>query len=149
MTVAQNRILSRRVAPAPEPDGTPRRSGAFSLKFWIGIAISVVFLYLALRGQDFGALWRAMREASYVWLIPAIGCYFVGVVIRTYRWHILLRSTANIPMRRLWPVIVIGYMANNILPLRAGELVRTYVLSEREKVSRSATLATIVVERVF
>ncbi|MDQ6905617.1 MAG: flippase-like domain-containing protein [Chloroflexota bacterium] len=149
MTVAQNRILSRRVVRSPEPDGAPRRSGAFSLKFWIGIAISVVFLYLALRGQDFGALWRAMREASYVWLIPAIGCYFVGVVIRTYRWHILLRSTANIPMRRLWPVIVIGYMANNILPLRAGELVRTYVLSEREKVSRSATLATIVVERVF
>ncbi len=149
MTLTQDRIFSRPATRDPAPDDPPRRSGAFSLKFWIGIAISVVFLYLALRGQDFGALWKAMREASYAWLIPAILCYFVGVVIRTYRWHILLRSTRDIPMRRLWPVIVIGYMANNILPLRAGELVRTYVLSEREKVSRSATLATIVVERVF
>lgn len=149
MTLAQDRILPQRAARTPIPDGAPRRSGAFSRKFWIGIGISVVFLYLALRGQNFGALWTAMREASYAWLIPAILCYFLGVVIRTYRWHILLRSTREIPMRRLWPVIVIGYMANNILPLRAGELVRTYVLSEREKVSRSATLATIVVERVF
>jgi len=149
VTLTQDRIIPRRATREPAPDDPSRHSGAFSLKFWIGIAISVVFLYLALRGQDFGALWKAMREASYAWLIPAIGCYFVGVVIRTYRWHILLRSTRDIPMRRLWPVIVIGYMANNILPLRAGELVRTYVLSEREKVSRSATLATIVVERVF
>ncbi|MCA1724264.1 MAG: flippase-like domain-containing protein, partial [Thermomicrobia bacterium] len=149
MTVAQDRILPRRAAREPASADPPRRSGAFSLKFWIGIAISVLFLYLALRGQNFSALWTAMREASYAWLLPAILCYFAGVVIRTYRWHILLRSTCDIPMRRLWPVIVIGYMANNILPLRAGELVRTYVLSEREKVSRSATLATIVVERVF
>ncbi len=149
MTLTQDRILPRRATREPAPNDPPRRSGAFSPKFWIGIAVSIVFLYLALHGQDFGALWKAMREASYAWLIPAILCYFLGVVIRTYRWHILLRSTREIPLRRLWPVIVIGYMANNILPFRAGELVRTYVLSEREKVSRSATLATIVVERVF
>jgi uncharacterized protein (TIRG00374 family) len=150
VTVIQDRTLPRRTTVRePAPEGAPRRSGAFSVKFWIGIAVSIVFLYLALRGQDFGALWTALREASYVWLIPAILCYFLGVVIRTYRWHVLMRSTCEIPVRRLWPVIVIGYMANNVLPLRAGELVRTYVLSEREKVSRSATLATIVVERVF
>ncbi|HEY7910166.1 MAG TPA: lysylphosphatidylglycerol synthase transmembrane domain-containing protein [Thermomicrobiales bacterium] len=151
MTVISQRILARRAArqPTPAPEESPRRPGAFSLKFWLGIGISVVFLYLALRGQNFNALWTALREASYAWLIPAILCYFAGVIIRTYRWHVLLRSTQVIPVRRLWPVIVIGYMANNVLPLRAGELVRTYVLSEREKISRSATLATIVVERVF
>lgn len=150
MTIAQDRPFPRRVAVrGPEPDGSPRGAGAFSLKFWIGIAISAVFLYLALRGQDFGRLWTSLREASYAWLVPAVLVYLIGVAIRTYRWHILLRSTKPIPVRRLWPVIVIGYMANNVLPLRAGELVRAYVLSEREKVSRSATIATIVVERVF
>lgn len=149
MTVLPQRILARRTVRQPEPEEAPRRSGTFSRKFWLGIGISIVFLYLALRGQHFDALRMALTEASYIWLIPAILCYFAGVIIRTYRWHVLLRSTRAIPMRRLWPVIVIGYMANNVLPLRAGELVRTYVLSEREKVSRSATLATIVVERVF
>ncbi len=63
MTLAQDRILPQRAARTPLPDGTPRRNGALSLKFWIGISISIVFLYLALRGQDFGALWTAMREA--------------------------------------------------------------------------------------
>jgi len=149
VTAIQRTLAQRRALPEPSPDDAPRRAGAFSPKFWIGIAISVIFLYLALRGQNFAELWRAMREAAYAWLIPAILCYFLGVVVRTYRWHVLLRSTRVIPARRLWPVIVIGYMANNVLPLRAGELVRTYVLSKRENVSRSATLATIVVERVF
>jgi uncharacterized protein (TIRG00374 family) len=149
VTVAQERVLPRRAVRAPAPQQAPHRAGAFSLKFWLGIGISIVFLYLALRGQHFGRLWTALKEASYAWMIPAILSYFLGVAIRTARWHVLLRSTKVIPMRRLWPVIVIGYMANNVLPLRAGELVRTYVLSEREKVSRSATLATIVVERVF
>jgi uncharacterized protein (TIRG00374 family) len=149
VTAAQDRVVPLPSARGPVPEGAPHRASALSLKFWIGIGVSVVFLYLALRGQNFTQLWRAFREASYIWLIPAVLCYFLGVVIRTYRWHVLLRSTKPIPTRRLWPVIVIGYMANNILPFRAGELVRTYVLSEREKVSRSATLATIVVERVF
>lgn len=149
MTIAQEQALPRRAVRNSAPKGAPRGAGAFSLKFWLGIGISVVFLYLALRGQHFGRLWTALREATYLWLIPAILCYFLGVAIRTVRWHVLLRTTKAIPVRRLWPVIVIGYMANNVLPLRAGELVRTYVLSEREKVSRSATLATIVIERVF
>lgn len=149
MTVTEHPPLTSPTLPEPMPDEASRRSGIFSLRFWVGIGISLVFLFLALRGQDFGALGKALKEASYSWLIPAILVYFLGVVIRTFRWHVLLRSTKVIPARRLWPVVVIGYMANNVLPFRAGELVRTYVLSEREKISRSATLATIVVERVF
>jgi uncharacterized protein (TIRG00374 family) len=150
VSASSEQALPRRVGVRGTPDAEPPRQVALlSPKFWISIAISVVFMYLALRGQNFGEIWRALREARYIWLLPAIFCYFAGVVIRTYRWHALLRSHAPIPARRLWPVVVIGYMANNVLPFRAGELVRTYVLSQREKVTKSATLATIVVERVF
>jgi uncharacterized protein (TIRG00374 family) len=52
-------------------------------------------------------------------------------------------------MRRLFPVVVIGYMGNNVYPARAGEVIRAYVLRRREGVSISASLATIIVERVF
>jgi uncharacterized protein (TIRG00374 family) len=150
VTAPSEQALPRQIAVRGTPDAEPPRQAALlSPKFWISIAISVVFLYLALRGQNFSDIWHALQEARYIWLLPAILCYFAGVIIRAYRWHVLLRSYAVIPVRRLWPVIVIGYMANNILPFRAGELVRTYVLSEREKVTKSATLATIVVERVF
>jgi uncharacterized protein (TIRG00374 family) len=150
VTAPPDQALPRRVAVQQKPDAPPpRQASLLSPKFWISIAISIIFLYLALRGQNFQEIWHALQEARYIWLLPAILCYFVGVVIRTFRWHVLLRSHAPIPTRRLWPVIVIGYMANNVLPFRAGELVRTYVLNQREKVTKSATLATIVVERVF
>jgi glycosyltransferase 2 family protein len=119
-------------------------------KFWIGLAISVVFLYLAFRGEDLGAIGAALTRVQYWALIPAIVAYFVGVWLRAIRWGVLLS-----PMRqgihpyRLFKVLVIGYMGNDILPARLGDVIRVYVLSRRENVTKSATLATILVERIF
>ncbi|MCL5961132.1 MAG: flippase-like domain-containing protein, partial [Chloroflexi bacterium] len=118
-------------------------------KFWLGLAVSCVFLYLAFRGQDFGQIGRAIRKANYVYVLPALAAYFAGIWIRAMRWRYLLSPVADRPARRLFPVVVIGYMANDILPVRMGELVRAYVLGEREQISKSATLATILVERIF
>jgi len=64
-------------------------------------------------------------------------------------WDYLLRPLKRIPVRRLFPVVVIGYMGNNIFPFRIGELLRAYVLKRNEDVSISSSLATIVVERIF
>jgi hypothetical protein len=61
----------------------------------------------------------------------------------------LLRGVARIRPTALFPIVVIGYMANNVLPFRAGELVRAYALSSRHSVRKSASLATIAVERIF
>jgi uncharacterized protein (TIRG00374 family) len=94
-------------------------------------------------------LGRALVQGNYLWLGPAIAVFFVGVWIRAFRWGLLLRPVAVIPARRLFPVLVLGFAANNVLPVRAGELVRAQELYRREGVSRSAILATIVVERVF
>ena len=118
-------------------------------QFWLGIAISALFLYLALRNLHLGDVWETARKGRYGWLIPGVAVYFVGVLARTWRWDYLLRPMKRIPVRRLFPVVVIGYMGNNIYPARAGELIRAYVLRQREGVSISASLATIVVERMF
>ncbi|MEZ4521332.1 MAG: lysylphosphatidylglycerol synthase transmembrane domain-containing protein [Thermomicrobiales bacterium] len=120
-----------------------------SWRVWLGLLISVVFVFLALRGQDFELIWDSIRSAEYVWLIPAVGLYFLGVGVRAARWDYLLRGVSKISPVQLFPVVVIGYMANNVLPLRAGELVRAYALSTRHQVRKSASLATIAVERVF
>jgi glycosyltransferase 2 family protein len=120
-----------------------------SWRVWFGFAISIVFLYIAFREQDFALIWESLKAAEYRWLIPAMGMYFLGVTIRAARWHYLLRAVQNIPARRLFPIVVIGYMANNILPLRAGELVRSYALSARFQVRKSSSLATIAIERIF
>jgi glycosyltransferase 2 family protein len=118
-------------------------------RFWIGLAISAVFLYLAFRGQDFGEIERALRQANYWYVIPAIGLYFVGVYLRAFRWAWVMRGALPVNTPALFSVVVIGYMANNILPLRAGELVRSYVLSTRTGMRKTSILATIAVERLF
>jgi len=117
-------------------------------RFWLGVAISIIFLVLALRGQDFGQIRRALGEADYRLLPPALLLYFVGVWGRALRWRILLRPVGHFSASALYPIIVIGYMANNVLPLRLGELVRAYALRERAGAPASATLATIAVERL-
>ncbi|MCA9926157.1 MAG: flippase-like domain-containing protein [Anaerolineales bacterium] len=117
--------------------------------FWIGVAISAVFLWWAMRGLDLAAVWQDMQSANYWWLLPGVAVYFVAVWARTWRWDYMLRPLKHIPVRRLFPVVVIGYMGNNIYPFRAGEVLRSYVLRRREDVPMSASLATVIVERVF
>ena len=120
-----------------------------SWKFWLGVVVSIVFLALALRGLDFAGFWTTVRHANYWWLIPGVAVYFGAVWARTWRWHYMLRHIKRISPVRLFPVVVIGYMGNNVYPARAGELLRSYVLKRREAVPVSASLATVVLERLF
>ena len=106
-------------------------------------------MYFALRPIDFTKVWETLKTARYGWLIPGILIYFVGVWIRAWRWHYLLRPLKKVPTRTMFPIVTIGYMGNNIYPARAGEVLRAYVLKKREGVPISASLATIIVERVF
>jgi glycosyltransferase 2 family protein len=118
-------------------------------KFWLGVAVSLFFLYIALRGLRLADLIDVLGQANYWWLLPGIAVYFVAVWARAWRWHWLLRPIKEIPTRRLFPITVIGYLGNNIFPARAGELLRTVVLKKDEQVAISASLATIIVERIF
>ena len=118
-------------------------------RIWLGIAITALFVALALVRLDLGETWSAAAGANYAYLVPAIAVYFVSLYVRSYRWRYLLQPFAAVHSWRLYPVILVGYMANNILPVRLGELARSYYLSVREPVRGSTALATILVERVF
>jgi uncharacterized protein (TIRG00374 family) len=118
-------------------------------QFWLGVAISLGFLYVALRGLHIQDVWGALEGANYWWLVPGVAVYFMGVWARAWRWHYLLRPVKSIPTRTMFPIVAIGYMGNNIYPARAGEVLRAVVLKRREGVAISASLATIIVERVF
>jgi uncharacterized protein (TIRG00374 family) len=120
-----------------------------SWKFWLGVVVSIIFLALALRGLDLEGFWTTVRRANFWWLIPGIAVYFGAVWARTWRWHYMLRHIRRVPLLRLFPVVVIGYMGNNVYPARAGELLRSYVLKRKEGVAVSASLATVVLERLF
>ncbi len=118
-------------------------------RVWIGLAGSLLFLYLAFRGQDLGGIWSALKRANYWYVVPAVAIYFAGVWVRSLRWSFLLRPVQRFSARELFRVVVIGFTANNVLPLRTGELVRSYVLSSRSRVRNASALATIAVERIF
>ncbi|MBI4321282.1 MAG: flippase-like domain-containing protein [Chloroflexi bacterium] len=119
-------------------------------QLWVGFGVSLFFLYWAF-GQvsSLGEVMEALRRANYAYLVPALGIYFLGVWFRAVRWHYLLAPVKRIPFGRLFPIVVIGYMANDVLPARMGELVRAYVMGEKELVSRTSSLTTIAIERIF
>jgi uncharacterized protein (TIRG00374 family) len=118
-------------------------------RFWLGAAISALFVAIALRGLKLEQVWQEVQTANYWWILPGVLVYFIGVWARTWRWHYLLRPIKAIPLKTMWPVLVIGYMGNNVYPFRAGEVIRAYVLKRKEGVSISASIATILVERIF
>ena len=118
-------------------------------QFWVGVAISAFFLYWVIRKVDFNLLWQTLRTANYWWLLPGVGVYFIALWARAWRWHYLLRPLKSISTRAMFPIVTIGYAGNNIFPARAGEVVRAVILKKKEGVPISASLATIIVERVF
>ena len=120
-----------------------------SRRVWIGLLVSLVFIALFLVRTDFQEIADAFAEANYTWALLSIPVYFVAAWFRALRWRILLKPLGAMSTARVFPVVIIGFMANNLIPARAGELVRAYILREREKVSMAATLGTIVVDRLF
>ena len=118
-------------------------------RFLLGTAVTVGLLFLFLWKIDFSDTWSQLLHANYAYFLPAVALYFVALGFRSLRWRLLLLHIKPIPVRNLYPVTVIGYFANNVLPIRLGELVRSQALWQKEGVSRASGLATIGVERVM
>jgi hypothetical protein len=125
----------------------PRRVGGW--RVWVGLAVSASFLFLAFRGQNPRDVWRTLQTVDLRWLPPALLLYGTGVWLRAVRWSVLLRPVAPLAPRAVLATVLAGYTANNILPLRTGELVRAYLLGRGHGVRKSAVLASIAVERLF
>jgi uncharacterized protein (TIRG00374 family) len=118
-------------------------------RVWIGIAVSALFLALLLRQVDRAELIAALREVRLSWLALAVVVELAALWVRGLRWREVLTPTVRISSTDAAALLLIGYAANNLLPMRAGEMVRAQLLHERHRASRLAALGTIVVERVF
>lgn len=115
----------------------------------LGVLVSVFFLWLGFRGLAINEIWETLGTINLLWVGVAIPVYFLAIYVLTWRWYYLLRPVKDVHPNRLYPVVLIGYMANNLLPMRLGEVMRAYVLKKRDEVDIAPTLATIFVERVF
>lgn len=118
-------------------------------RFVLGLIVAAIFLALLFYKTDFAEMGRELARANYWFLAPAVGIYLTSLLFRTLRWHYLMRPIKPLSFSRLFSLVTIGYMANNLLPARGGELVRTYILGEQEKISKTSILATIAMERIF
>jgi len=120
-------------------------------KLWYGlisIALAAVLLYYALRGVEWGRVWATMVQADRYWL--AIACLLTccAYFVRACRWRILLNADTWFPIGTVFSATMAGYLGNSFLPARAGEFVRTYVISSRSTLSKTYVLTTALSERM-
>jgi len=118
-------------------------------KSWIGFVISAAILYLAFHRIDFRLLLENLQGANYLYLIPIVFIIFLSMALRALRWGYLLLPIKKIGFPNLFASILIGFMANNVLPVRMGEFVRAYIIGRSERIRKSASFGTVVVERLF
>lgn len=99
--------------------------------------------------MDFAAVKTSFTQANY-WSLPVLMlillCFYV---LKAYRWALLLRPVKHLTGRQVTPALMIGFMANNLLPAHLGEFVRVFVLSKQFDVDKTPVLSTVVMERVF
>ncbi len=142
-----------------------------SWKKWIGPLLGLFFLGLVILNHNLrglvtglltlnpklifnpdlhlGMIHYYLVHADYRTLLLATLISLSQYPLRAIRWKFLLLPNKNIKFHSLFSATMIGFMANNLLPARLGEFVRAYIISRKEGVSGSSTMATIVVERLF
>jgi uncharacterized protein (TIRG00374 family) len=117
----------------------------------LGVVISVALLWWTLRGESIADVWQVLRNSNVVLFVVAALVATLSFPIRAWRWRYILEPTAGtLPFGPLWRATAIGMMVNNVALARAGELARAYVVArETKRVRFAASLASLVVDRVF
>ncbi len=115
----------------------------------IGLAISAVFLALAFRNLDFQAAWESLRAANVPIILFASVWFFAGRALIALRWQYLLRGIRRVPLAELYRLTCIGYMGNNVYPLRAGEVLRIYLLQRNGRIPFAQGTVITLAERTF
>jgi glycosyltransferase 2 family protein len=114
----------------------------------IGAAISIAAIWLVLRSVDVGRAVEVLRTAEINWIGLMAVFIVIDLAIRALRWQRLVAPIGHVRYPSMLAYLLVGYLANNVLPARIGELVRSHYLGDREGLSRTTTLGTVVVERV-
>jgi glycosyltransferase 2 family protein len=120
-------------------------------QFWLGLAIGAgCIAYVVSTIKNPREFLHAFQTVRLIYLAPIIAAYLAIMVLRAVRWRYILNHCGHVGYGNTLAAIFVCYMGNNIFPLRAGELMRVFMLGRSEpSVSYSTTLATVVVERLF
>jgi len=119
-----------------------------TVQLLIGLGIALGALYYTLSNVSGKDLLASFQSVEWVYLIPSTLIIALTYVFRVYRWQVLLSPMQKVKKSQLFGPVMVGFMSN-ILPGRAGEFIRAYLLKQRTTISFSGAFATIVVERLF
>lgn len=117
-------------------------------QFWLGMGISLVLVVLLVLNVDVDQALAALRQMNVLYLAPAALIVLAAQVARTYRWRLLFYPRRGLPFGRVFNVLNIGYLLNN-LPARVGDLARPILLGYTEGTSVAGGLSTILIERLL
>jgi glycosyltransferase 2 family protein len=113
------------------------------------VVLAVGLLALFLRGAHLDEVWAEIKQAD-AWLVGiAVSSTVVNMAFRAIRWQYLLKPVGPTRFRSVFRATMIGFAALNVLPARAGEVIKPYLLARTEGLSVTATFATVVLERVL
>ena len=118
-------------------------------KIFVGLVLSLMCGYAAVRGVEWSTVLVVMGRVNPLALLVPTVWYSLFFVLRAYRWQRFVDPLEPLPIRPFLSAALIGFMANNVLPLRLGEIIRGYALSRLTPVRLSTALATAVLERVW
>jgi uncharacterized membrane protein YbhN (UPF0104 family) len=114
----------------------------------IATTLAAVLLYFALRGVDWRNMGRTIASANPRYLVVALALAVFASLLRSIRWRILLNAEANLSIPTVFWATMAGYFGNLVLPARAGELVRTFLISGRSSLTKTYVLTTALGERM-
>jgi glycosyltransferase 2 family protein len=126
--------------------------GAGKGRFWswiLALPLAGFLLWWSLRGVDWKAVWATIAGARWEFLVGSSLFVCVSFFMRSLRWRILLNAEENLPLGTVFCATMAGYMGNAFLPARAGEVVRTLVVSGRSKLTKTYVLTTALSERLM
>jgi hypothetical protein len=115
----------------------------------LGLVISALFLFLAFRELKPAEVLDSIRAADPFLIALAAVWYFAAVAVISKRWGYLLRGAKPLSVRDLFPLVSIGYMGNNVYPLRTGEVLRLLLLQRRHGIPVARAAVAVVIERMF
>lgn len=115
----------------------------------LGLAVSVALIGWMVFEIDWHEVFADLRRINFWYLAPLTALFILHFVLRAWRWRYLLAGGENTSFADLWQAIMVGNFATYVLPLRAGEFVRPFMLSRRGVVSFSAAFTSVVIERFF
>lgn len=115
----------------------------------LGLILSAIFLYLAVKDVDYASFKEAFKEAKLVYIIPFLVLQIVFYGLKLLRWQQLINEEKNSGTSAYLNPMMTGFAANNILPFRAGELVRVFIAGKTLAIARARVLGSVVTERLF